>query len=85
MATGNDMSAAGFNQSLSNSPPTVGIVPLNLISLWAWDSIQANWYFYSPSMDASGLKSYIATKGYLDFSEHAKTLGNGVGFWVSKP
>lgn len=55
-------------------------------SLWAWDTPANAWYFYSPSLDASGgLGTYITGKGYLDFTQHSKTLGNGLGFWVNIP
>jgi mannan endo-1,4-beta-mannosidase len=55
-------------------------------TLWAWDATNSAWYFYAPSLDASGgLVSYITSKGYLDFTAANKTLGPGVGFWVNKP
>ena len=55
-------------------------------TLWAWDATNSAWYFYAPALDADGsLGSYIASKGYLDFSTTGKTLGPGVGFWVNKP
>ena len=86
VATGNDVSAAAFNRSLADTPPSPAVVPLNLTSLWAWDSAQSSWYFYAPSLDASGaLGAYLSDKGYSDFALHGKTLGNGVGFWVNRP
>lgn len=36
----------------------------------------------APLNATSGLTSYIATKGYLDFAAANKTVGNGVGFWT---
>jgi YD repeat-containing protein len=55
-------------------------------TLWAWDATNSVWYFYAPSLDASGgLSTYITSKGYLDFTANNKTLGNGTGFWVNKP
>jgi hypothetical protein len=63
-------------------------VPVNLTSLWAWDAAQSNWYFYAPSLEAQGASSlpdFAASAGYLDFTSSNKTLGPGVGFWVSKP
>lgn len=75
-----------FNLSLSLNPPAAGVVPINLTSLWAWDSALSKWYFYAPSLEKSGeLTAYIAGKNYLDFTQHNKTLGNGAGFWVNKP
>lgn len=54
-------------------------------TLWAWDAVNANWYFYAPSLDASGgLDAYVASKGYLDFTVTGKSLGVGVGFWVNR-
>jgi hypothetical protein len=53
-------------------------------TLWAWDATNSAWYFYAPSLDASGgLGSYIAGKGYLDFTASNKSLGPGAGFWVN--
>ena len=86
IATGETQAAGGFNKALSATPPAAGTVPINLTTLWAWDNTAGAWYFYAPDLDASGgLATYIATKGYLDFAAHGKTLGNGVGFWVNRP
>jgi hypothetical protein len=77
-----------FNLTLSTTPPTLGQVPINLTSLWAWDSVQSNWFFYAPSMEAQGgsaLADYIAAQRYQDFAAGSKTLGNGAGFWVRRP
>jgi hypothetical protein len=85
-ATGNDVLPAALNLSLSATPPAVGTVPINLTTLWAWDNTLSQWYFYAPSLQANGsLGTYIAGKGYLDFTQHSKTLGNGLGFWVNMP
>ena len=55
-------------------------------TLWAWDATNSAWYFYAPSLDASGaLAGYISGKAYLDFITTNKTLGPGVGFWVNRP
>ena len=55
-------------------------------TLWAWDATNTAWYFYAPSLDASGgLSAYIVSKGYRDFAATGKTLGPGVGFWVNRP
>jgi hypothetical protein len=56
-------------------------------TLWAWDNPTSRWYFYAPSLEAQGgtaLSDYIATKGYIDFTQANKTLGNGTGFWVNR-
>jgi pimeloyl-ACP methyl ester carboxylesterase len=86
VATGSDVAPAAFNLSLSATPPSGGTIPNNLTSLWAWDGTLLQWYFYAPSLEASGgLGNYITGKGYLDFGQHGKTLGNGTGFWVNRP
>jgi WD40-like Beta Propeller Repeat len=55
-------------------------------TLWAWDTTTSAWYFYAPSLDASGgLANYISSKGYLDFTQNNKSLGSGTGFWINKP
>ena len=57
----------------------------SISTLWAWDNPLSQWYFYAPSLDASGaLVNYIAGKGYLDFNQHSKALSSGTGFWVNK-
>jgi hypothetical protein len=76
------------NLDLSLTPPVTGVIPSNITTLWAWDSAQAKWYFYAPSLDAQGgnvLSNYITNNGYLDFTSVSKSLGPGVGFWVNKP
>jgi hypothetical protein len=86
VATGDDVSPSFLNSSLSDIPPSAGTTPLNLTTLWAWNNPLSRWYFYSPLLDSNGgLANYIASKGYLDFTQQGKTLGNGTGFWVNKP
>jgi hypothetical protein len=88
VATGQDVSPATFNRSLSETPPSPGVVPQNLTSLWAWDNPANGWYFYAPGLEAQGgtaLTDYITSKGYRDFTQHNKRLGNGTGFWVRRP
>jgi hypothetical protein len=78
IAIGESKTPSQFNALASAAAP--------LTTLWAWDPVQTNWYFYAPSLDASGgLSAYIADKGYLDFMANNKMLGQGVGFWVNKP
>lgn len=90
VATADNVSPNDFNRSLTDSlnpPPLVGSVPINLTSLWAWDSAKSQWYFYAPGLDgqsSAALSNYARAKGYLDFSTEGKTLGN-IGFWVNKP
>jgi hypothetical protein len=59
-----------------------------MTSLWAWDAATSKWYFYAPTLDTLGgsaLVNYIKDQNYEDFGSSAKTLGNGVGFWVKRP
>ncbi len=88
VAHGADVSAPAFNISLSATPPIPGVVPQNFKTLWAWDSVAQDWYFYAPSLDAQGgtsLKDYITANRYLDFFTANKALGIGTGFWVNLP
>jgi hypothetical protein len=84
ISIGDDKTPRQFDQALSLPPPTVGEIPLNITSLWAWDANLINWYFYAPSLDANGtLSSYVVTKGYLDFG--TKVLDPALGFWANLP
>ena len=88
VAIGNALMPSALNMALSASPPTTGVVPINLTTLWAWDNLQAKWYFYAPSLEALGgtaLTDYIVNKGYLDFTAANRLLWPGTGFWVNKP
>ena len=84
IATGDGPTPSAFNRAMGTTPPSPGVVPINLTTLWAWDAAQTNWYFYAPSLEANGgLAAYITSKSYLDFG--AKTLDPVTGFWVNKP
>ena len=84
IATGDNKTPSAFNKAIGLTPPAAGDIPLNLTTLWAWDAVLANWYFYAPSLEKSGgLSSYIQSKSYLDFG--TKTLTPTTGFWVNKP
>ena len=86
IATGDGVTPSEYNRNLSSTPPVPNITPVNVTTLWAWDSSAAAWYFYAPSLDASGnLLKYTTDKGYLDFMQHNKVLDTGTGFWVNKP
>jgi alpha-tubulin suppressor-like RCC1 family protein len=87
IAIGESKTPGEFNSALSATPPTAGAIPINVITLWAWDNPTSRWYFYAPSLEAQGgtvLLDYIANKNYLNFSSNNKTLGNGTGFWVNR-
>jgi hypothetical protein len=82
VATGNDITPSVFNTNLKASLPGTGVT-----TLWAWDNPSSQWYFYAPSLEAQGgtaLTDYTNSKGYLDFTQRSKTLGNGTGFWVNR-
>ncbi|MCX7171373.1 MAG: fibronectin type III domain-containing protein [Proteobacteria bacterium] len=88
IATGSTQTPGSFNTDMSPTQPAAGVVPLNIKSLWAWDSAQSKWYFYAPGLEAKGgsaLADYISESGYLDFTTASKTLGSGIGFWVNMP
>jgi alpha-tubulin suppressor-like RCC1 family protein len=88
VSTASPISAKDFNLSLSTTPPTAGQVPINMKSLWAWDSAMGRWYLYAPSLDAQGgstLADYLNSQNYADFAASGKTLGNGIGIWVNRP
>ena len=88
VSTASAITPQDFNLSLSTTPPTPGQTPVNMESLWAWDEVRSQWYFYAPALDAQGgsaLASYIKAQNYEDFGSNAKALGNGAGFWVRRP
>ena len=88
VSTASVVTPQDFNLTLSTTPPTTGQVPINMTSLWAWDAATSKWYFYAPTLDTLGgsaLVNYIKDQNYEDFGSSAKTLGNGVGFWVKRP
>jgi hypothetical protein len=85
VATASAITPQDFNLSLSTTPPTAGQVPVNVTSLWAWDSAQSQWYFYAPSLEPGALDQYIQSHGYRGFGTSSKTVGNGTGFWVRRP
>jgi hypothetical protein len=85
VATASAITPQDFNLSLSTTPPIAGQVPINMESLWAWDSAQSQWFFYAPSLDAGALSQYIASQSYRDFGTSGKTLGTATGFWVRRP
>jgi alpha-tubulin suppressor-like RCC1 family protein len=88
VSTASPISAKDFNLSLSTTPPTAGQVPINMVSLWAWDAWQSKWLYYAPSLEAQGgtaLADFVKNQNYEDFAASGKTLGQGQGFWVKRP
>jgi len=88
VAVGDALTPSAFNADIGSTPPSAGVVPINLTTLWVWDSPQRKWYLYAPSLVSQGgtpLAEYCASKGYLDFASTNKLLGQGIGFWVNKP
>jgi hypothetical protein len=71
VATGDALAPGAFTTNVGN-----------VTTLWAWDNVNGNWFFYAPSLAANGtMASYIQSKGYEDFGGLA--LGDGLGFWVN--
>jgi hypothetical protein len=90
IATASAVTPSQFNSNVSISPPAPGTVPTdNFVSLWAWDAVQAKWFFYSPLLESSGglpaVKQYADDHFYLHFQDAGKTLDVGTGFWVNRP
>jgi hypothetical protein len=84
ISIGQTKTPSSFNNGLSITPPTAGAIPNNLNSIWAWDSVNAAWFFYSPNLDSTGnLTSYVKNQGYETFTSSG--LSVGMGFWVSMP
>jgi hypothetical protein len=80
ISIGDGISAPAFNVAVG---PKTGTTPSNLTSLWAWDSANKKWFFYSPTSDsANQLSSYLTTQGYESFTQ---SLVNGIGFWANNP
>ena len=85
VASGDNNTPSQFNQALSVAPPPFGTTPINLITLWSWNAPLTSWYFYAPSLEASGgtaLSDYATSKGYVDFG--TKTIDPAMGFWVNR-
>jgi hypothetical protein len=90
IATAGNLTPSQFNNNVSVTPPTPGVIATNnLISLWAWDAVAVNWYFYAPLLESSGglaaVKTYADSHNFLHFQDFSKQLGIGTGFWVNKP
>lgn len=75
--------ASGWNLVAVGETKSPG--DFSAIALWSWERNSSSWYFYASSLNNSGgLAEYIQRQGYLDFSSANRTLGQGMGFWVSK-
>jgi len=84
VAVGDSPTPSWFNTALSVTPPSAGDTPIDLITLWAWDYLQGNWYFYAPNLEKNGtLSSFIQSNNYLEFgtNKHVPVMG----FWVNRP
>ncbi|MEY2632182.1 MAG: hypothetical protein RIR00_836 [Pseudomonadota bacterium] len=69
-------------------PATANPIPQNVTSIWAWDNLSSNWYFYTPQLDAetgTTLADYSHSRGFLDYLKTGQTTRPGAGFWVNKP
>ncbi len=83
VATGDKPTPLAFHQS-------VGALPINFTTLWAWDAAKRGWYFWAPGLANDGnLAAYLTQKSYLDFvtlpTTPVGTLSPTTGFWVNKP
>ena len=86
IAIGDNKTPQEFANTIAVAPTTTGQVATSLTTLWAWDAISRNWYFYAPSLLNAGTQAaYIASMGYLDFGTANTELSLGTGFWVNKP
>jgi uncharacterized protein (DUF1800 family) len=84
VSIGDNKTPVDFNRTLSAMAPPAGSIPFNTTSLWAWDNPTGKWFFYAPSLDASGgLTAFNQSSSYLDFG--GRTLSPWTGFWVNKP
>ena len=87
ISTADNVTPSAFNKALGTNTNSSGF-PLNINTLWAWDSTTGKWIFYSSSLQAQSdatLTSYISTSGYEDFTATNTTLKSGVGFGVNNP
>lgn len=50
-----------------------------ITTVWKWNAAASRWAFYAPSMSASELTDYAASKGY----DVLTSIGGGEGFWVN--
>jgi len=70
-ATGADIAAPDLVAALGD-----------VTTFWAWDDVNAQWYFYAPQLVTNNtLASYITTHNYLDFGSQG--MGSGRGFWIN--
>ncbi|MBA3014858.1 MAG: DUF1566 domain-containing protein, partial [Desulfobulbaceae bacterium] len=53
--------------------------PLEVDTVWKWDSATSKWQFYSPEMTAGELLAYSVSKGFAVMSE----IKSGEGYWVN--
>ncbi len=78
LVTGSEITPSILNNTMGD--PALD----NFKTLWVWDNPSMRWYFYAPDLDRNqGLTSYVASKGYLDFTAENRKLGLGIGFWLN--
>ena len=51
----------------------------NVLTVWQWDAAKARWQFFTPTLTADELASYVASKNYDLLTE----LSPGAGAWVN--
>ena len=50
-----------------------------VVTVWKWDTATLGWQFYTPTLDATALQAYAASKGFAVLSE----IKPGEGYWVN--
>jgi serine protease len=86
VAVGSAMGPRQLNGTVGSISAASGVTPFNVLSLWAWNNALANWYLYSPQLDAQGgtaMGDYDHLHGYLDFIATGTNLQPGSGFWIN--
>jgi Raf kinase inhibitor-like YbhB/YbcL family protein len=93
ISTGDNPTPILFDAALatgSSTPLQAGQAYTSFTTLWAWDALNAGWYFWAPSLFNDGtLANYGVSKSYLDFAMMPNTpigsISPTTGFWVNKP
>ncbi|MDD5030867.1 MAG: ice-binding family protein [Rhodoferax sp.] len=80
MGSADNQTPLQLDQTLGSSLSAAG---KGMTSAWAWDAVNRQWKFYSPTLQAQGgtvLADYVSAKGYLPFSSPLLTTD---GFWLN--
>ena len=60
--------------------PNLKVASKAISTLWAWDTTSSKWKFFTPSLSADALTTYVDSKGYIKFPT---AIGPTDGFWVN--